>query len=396
MTRHRWAQMYPQVGTGPIETLHCVNRQSFENERDKIFKQVWLMVGRAEEIAKAGDYKVKRLDFANTSAIIIRGKDNRIRAFHNVCSHRGNKLVVEQGNETFGSSRAAVVSCRFHGWTFDATGRLLSVPKEDNFYPCFDKKDNGLTSIHCEVWAGFIFINLAAEPSQTLTEFLGEYGEIFGDYPYEQMPRAFTYTTELRCNWKIAVDAFAEAYHVDTIHSGTFPGAKAYFEDIRLFRDHRIAALCATFTLPPTATAMLSRSFLKASVADNSSKTGLPERINPGRRQEFVNELSVLFPSVLLHVTKDIWFTHQFWPVTESLTRWEGSYHVREPKTHGELWAMEQAQVIQRNAWLEDTATMEATHEAIASGAKRYMHLQDDEILVRHGYHVIDRYLAAE
>jgi hypothetical protein len=66
---------------------------------------------------------------------------------------------------------------------------------------------------------------------------------------------------------------------------------------------------------------------------------------------------------------------------------------VREPRTHSERWALEQAMVLQRNAWLEDTATMEGTHFALESGAKPVMQLQDDEVLIRHGYHVLDKYL---
>jgi hypothetical protein len=115
--------------------------------------------------------------------------------------------------------------------------------------------------------------------------------------------------------------------------------------------------------------------------------------MNPGRRNNFINELSVIFPSLLMHVTTDIWFTHQFWPVSTDKTRWEGYYYLKEPKTHSEKWAIEHAQILQRNAWLEDTATMEATHQAIRSKAKRQFHLQDEEVLVRHGYTVLEKFL---
>src|SRR5690606_23240740 len=137
---------------------------------------------------------------------------------------------------------------------------------------------------------------------------------------------------------------FSEAYHVDTIHGGTFPGAKAYFDDIRLFHDHRVAALCATFGLPPSPVAALSHRFIKASVVDNSDLSRLPEKVNPGKRKEFLNEIGVLFPSLLLHVTEGIWFTHQFWPIAHDRTRWEGYYYVAQPRSHSELWATEHAQ----------------------------------------------------
>jgi phenylpropionate dioxygenase-like ring-hydroxylating dioxygenase large terminal subunit len=393
VTTHRWAEAYPELGTEPIDLSSCVDDDVFQREIDKVFTKTWLMVGREEELPKPGDYKVRRLAFADTSAIMIRGKDDKIRAFHNICSHRGNKIVVERGVETYGGRRSGILSCRFHGWGFDSTGGLVHVPAEKKFYDCFDRTENGLAPIHCDVWAGFVFINLAEKPAETLKEFLAEIGDIFGEFPFNAMPKRFAYSTELNCNWKIAVDAFAEAYHVDTIHGGTFPGAKSSFEDVRLFDKHRIAALCADFTLPPTPAAALSQKFIKASVTDTKKQTGLPKLMNPGRRNNFINELSVIFPSLLMHVTTDIWFTHQFWPVSTDKTRWEGYYYLKEPKTHSEKWAIEHAQILQRNAWLEDTATMEATHQAIRSKAKRQFHLQDEEVLVRHGYTVLEKFL---
>ena len=157
----RWGNLYPELGQDPIPTEACISPKIFEQEIEKIFSKVWLKVGRVEEIANKGDYKVKRLDFAKTSVILIHAKDGQVRGFHNVCSHRGNKVIVETGDETFGHSKAAVVSCRFHGWVYDAKGDLVNVPEEEKFSACFEKKNNGLTPIRTEVWEGFIFINLA-------------------------------------------------------------------------------------------------------------------------------------------------------------------------------------------------------------------------------------------
>ena len=117
---------FPELGTGTIPVEPYLSREYYGKEIASIFLEDWLCVGREEEISKPGDYKVKRLDFAHTSVILIRGKDNKVRAFHNVCRHRGNKVITETGGEeTFGSSRAAVVSCRFHGWVYNAEGHLV-------------------------------------------------------------------------------------------------------------------------------------------------------------------------------------------------------------------------------------------------------------------------------
>jgi phenylpropionate dioxygenase-like ring-hydroxylating dioxygenase large terminal subunit len=393
----RWASQYPDLGRGPIDVEPCISPAFFAEEREKVFKRTWLMVGRTTEIPNIGNYKVKRIAVANTSVIVIRTKSGQIRAFHNVCSHRANKVVDETGEETFGGNRAAVLTCRFHGWVYDAEGALVSVPEEERFYECFDKSASGLTPIHVDIWEGFIFINLAASPAQALLEYLGDYADHFAGFPYADLNYCFTYHTTLNCNWKVAHDAFAEAYHVPTIHAGSFPNSfSTGLEHVKLMGHHRTTAVCLSLNATPTPVAGMANARARGSVVSKSATSMLPPTINPDHREDFAFELSVIFPNTLLHVANGIWFTHQFWPISHNKTLWEGKYYVAEPKSYSERWALEHAQVLQRNAWLEDTATMEATQAAMESGAKRFMHLQDEEILVRHGYHVLENFMAAE
>lgn len=393
-SNHRWSNQFSDLGQGPIPIEPYISPEYYKREQEKIFSKEWLCVGRVEEIAKAGDYKVKRLECAGTSVIVIRGKDHEIRAFHNMCSHRGNTVVSESGHETFGSSRAALLTCRFHGWVYNAGGELVNVPQEERFYSCFNKAENGLTKVHCDVWAGFIFVCFADEPAKSLHEFLGDYGDHFGDYPFSAMPYEFTYHTEMECNWKVAHDAFAEAYHVDTIHAGSFPNVFSNgLERIKLFGPHRTSAVHLSMNGKPTPVAGLANRLAVGSLVAMRGESMLPPTINPDRQSDFSFELSVLFPNLLIHVSEGIWFTHQFWPLAHNRCRWEGRYYVAEPKSHSQRWALEHAITLQRNAWLEDTATMENTQRAMESGAKDVQVLQDDEILIRHGAVVVDQYV---
>ena len=395
-SHHRWAEKYPELGQGPIAVESCISEDHYQREVEQVFKTSWLYVAREEEIAEPGSYKVKRLAFADTSVIVMRGKDGVVRGFHNICSHRGNTVVTETGEETFGHSKAAILSCRFHGWVYGADGALIQVPEEERFYSCFKKKENSLEAIHTEVWAGFVFINLAAEPEQNLHDFLGDYGTHMGDYPYSDLTHSYKYHTTLDCNWKIAHDSFAEAYHVTTIHAGSFPNVfSTGLSDVQLFGPHRTCAVCLNMSAEPKPVAALAQKYGRGSLVAKGGSAMLPPTINPSGREDFAFELSVAFPNLFLHISEGIWFTHQFWPLSTGRTLWEGKYYVRAPRTNSERWALEHAQLLQRNAWLEDTQTMENTHRAIASGAKKFMNLQDEEILIRHAYHVIEKRMSA-
>ncbi len=392
----RWAKQYPWLGEDPVPTDACISEDIYQQEVEKVFKKVWLHVGRTEELPEPGCYKLKRLDFASTTVLLIRSKDNQIRAFHNTCSHRGNTVVVPEGEwDNFGKKPA--FSCRFHGWTYNDQGELIGAADEKGMPPCFSKSENGLTPINCDTWEDFIFINLDDEPAVGLQEYMGKMGEHFSGFPYNDITHCYTYYTYLDTNWKVGVDAFAEAYHVNTIHAGSFPGTfSTGLQMIKLYGDHRTTAVCFNPPVKTPPVAALAQSKARGSLVNKVAETILPPTLNDEKRDDYAFELSVFFPNWLLHVSEGIWFTHQFWPIGYNKTLWEGKYYVKEPRTNSEKWALEHAMVVQRNAWLEDTATMEGTFYSLNSGSKKFMNLHDEEILVRHGYHVLDKYLNSE
>jgi phenylpropionate dioxygenase-like ring-hydroxylating dioxygenase large terminal subunit len=382
--------------TIPVDPYYT-SKEFYEREIDRIFKQDWLVVGREEEIPNAGDYKVKRLDFADVSAILIRGKDKVIRAFHNICRHRGNKVITEVGgNETFGSNRAAVMTCRFHGWVYDAQGALVSVPREEALPGSFCREQNALVPIHVDTWNGFIFVNLAQTPPKGLKEFLGGVVDHLKDYPFHQMTHVHTYSAHLNCNWKIGIDAFSEGYHVPTIHAGSFPGLTSYWlGDLQFHGDHHSIAFFATGLNPPTTVSNIANERFASSIAmARTTSFSLPKTVNPTRNKQWGFELTTLFPNYLLHVGEGLWFVHQFWPTSHDSCLWEGSYYLPKPTRNSHIWAQRYAVLLQRNAWLEDTATMEDTHTALRAGAVKYVNFSDEEVLLRHQYEVVMRRVA--
>ena len=129
-----WTEHYPELGTGPISFRDSTSPEFYELEREAIFKRAWLNVGRVEELPRVGSYFTKEVEAARTSVVVVKGKDETIRAFYNVCRHRGNKLVWNDfpREETNGTCRQ--FTCKYHGWRYDLEGALTFVQQPQEFF----------------------------------------------------------------------------------------------------------------------------------------------------------------------------------------------------------------------------------------------------------------------
>ncbi len=411
MTRDtsEWRSRYPELGTDPLSIEPIVSSELFEIERERIFKCVWHKVGRVEEISEPGCFKVKRIDFAQTSVILFRGKDDGIRAFHNVCPHRGNQVIPQVDNETFGKARGDYVTCRFHGWVFDTKGEVRDVPSLEKFPPYFEQCDYGLKPVACDVWEGFIFINLAPEPRQSLLEYLDGMATHFSGWPYHEGTAHYRYSSVFNCNWKIALNAFTEAYHVETIHANTLPWyAKIDQENLTFYGPHRTSGLHLRIVegaeIPaPAPVDGLALRIMQSSPHQCFDADKLPPKINPKRRENFLFELPTFFPNFMIHVYSGgggdpgmLFFTHQFWPLAVDRTLWETTRYWRAATNASEYFATAYANAIHRIAQLEDTATMEDTFAGLQTGVIDLMPLMDDEVMLRHQDLVWREYMGLE
>ncbi len=225
-----WTDAYPELGRGPVSLEDCVSPEFYEKEREHVFKKTWLYVGRVERVPKSGSYFTRELRFLNTSIIIVRGKDDVIRAFHNICPHRGNKMLWEDDPFQEVSGRAPLLYCRFHGWRYKLDGSLHSPTRKDLLLD-FDADSCRVPAIQCEVWEGFIFINLNPHNTEPLRSFLGELAHGIEGYPFEGPHQVYQFKAELQCNWKIFVDGFAESYHGPYLHASSFGSVTAEARD---------------------------------------------------------------------------------------------------------------------------------------------------------------------
>jgi len=146
-------------------------------EADRIFRPSWQVVCHISDVANAGDWH--SLDYIGESVIVVRGADNILRAFTNVCRHRGSRLV----DGAAGCAKKLV--CPYHAWTYDLDGRLTGVPDSAS-YPTLDRSKAGLVPVDIETWNGFIFVRLESG-GPSVADMMAPYADQVAPYRFEEL-----------------------------------------------------------------------------------------------------------------------------------------------------------------------------------------------------------------
>jgi phenylpropionate dioxygenase-like ring-hydroxylating dioxygenase large terminal subunit len=393
-----WTEHYPELGTGPVDYSDSIDPAHYEAERAAIFGRTWLNVGRVERLPRTGSYLTKELAAAGTSLIIVRGRDGQIRAFHNICRHRGNKLVWNDypAQETSGTCRQ--FTCKYHAWRYGLDGELTFVQQENEFFG-IDKTQFGLKAVRCEVWEGFIFVNLdpAALP---LADYLGELAKGIEGYPFHEMTGVFTYRAEIGSNWKLFIDAFAEFYHAPVLHQKQAVKDEADkllsvgFEALHydLNGPHSMISTWGGMAPPrdPSMVKPMERVLRSGLFGpwDRPAIDGLdplPPGLNPARHRSWGIDTFVFFPNFMLLIWAPGWYlTYHYWPTAVDRHVFETSLYFVPARTARERLRQELAAVTFKEYALQDANTLEATQSMIASRAVTEFPLGDQEILLRH------------
>ncbi len=194
-----------------LPTWTYFDSEFLDLEIQQLFRKNWLLVGHINDMPNPRDYLT--LDAIGERAMVIRGNDNQIRAFHNVCRHRGAKLFDSPSGQC-----AHALTCPFHGWTYQLDGKLIGVPAENTF-DNLDKTKRGLVPLDMEIWMGFIFIRFVKQ-GQSLAEQMQAVAHRFEPYKVAEMvPLANTKFHEVvPYNWKVVHDIDNEGYHVPIGH----------------------------------------------------------------------------------------------------------------------------------------------------------------------------------
>ena len=191
------------------------SKEFADREWEHMWKRVWHLGGRVSQLEEAGDFIVH--NFRHESVIMVKQKDGSIRAFFNVCMHRGNQLVsVKEGGVS------GHFTCAYHGWKWGIDGSLDWVQDPEDFSrgdPCGKLR---LKELRCETWGGFIFWSFDPD-AKPLLEYLDPIPQLLGNRDLENHVRVVWRTLRVNTNWKFASDNFNEAYHIPAVHPQFMP-----------------------------------------------------------------------------------------------------------------------------------------------------------------------------
>ncbi len=210
--------------TFPVEAF--ISREYAEAEPEHLWSKVWQQAGRVEELPEVGSYITYNI--CHDSILIIRDTPDTLKAYHNVCPHRGRRLV---GDNTGGGpvvvkqaagSHSACGSqlkfgCNYHAWTFGLDGKASYIPDEEDWQGALNTGCTSLTPVKVDTWGGWIWINMdpGAGP---LRDWLEPIASLIDPFEFDKMRYRFRFWGIFDCNWKVALEAFLEPYHVQGTH----------------------------------------------------------------------------------------------------------------------------------------------------------------------------------
>ena len=204
-----------------LPTAWYLSTEVFKAEKERIFCREWIGACREEELPHPGDYLV--LDVLGESVLLVRNREGQLRAFYNVCRHRGSRLCrtpaeTEAMRVTLpGGITAGRIVCPYHQWTYDLDGALIAAPHL-SAASGFQKQDFHLYPVGVDTWGGFVFLNLTPAEAKPLAAQLGGIPDRLQRYPLGGLGIGATIRYEVAANWKIICENYNECYHCGGVH----------------------------------------------------------------------------------------------------------------------------------------------------------------------------------
>ena len=334
-----------------------------ELEKEHVFRSHWQIIGHVSDMPEPGDYLT--LDMVGERALVVRGKDRVVRGFHNLCRHRGSRVVADEK----GSCRSALV-CPFHGWVYNLDGTLRGAAKPRSF-PDLDKQEFGLKPLDLEIWMGFIFIRFRKGPQASVASLLKPVEQEMARYRTETMvPTRGMWTQTSPVNWKSVRDVDNEGYHVAMAHPALqdLYGATYYDEPFV----EGVSRSFATYN-PHAGRRWSVRHYVKLAAR--------PERLPEHLRQAWI--YYGLFPNAVIALTPETAQFYQEFPLSTGETMLRGAIYRYREETRKERAARYLALRIDRDTTAEDVQLTIWSNESMQSRAFEGFFLSDLEYGVR-------------
>jgi phenylpropionate dioxygenase-like ring-hydroxylating dioxygenase large terminal subunit len=334
-----------------------------EIEREKLFRNHWQIACHISDIRDPGDYLT--LDICGERALVIRDRQNVVRAFHNLCRHRGSRVVGdEQGN-----CKSAFV-CPFHGWVYNLDGTLRGAAQPKSF-PELDKHEFGLKPIETEIWNGFIFIRFQKGPQPSVSELLEPFAKEASSYSLNDLAPTTGFWSHLSSvNWKSVRDVDNEGYHVALAHPALqdLYGQSYYDEPF-------VGGICRSFAKCNASGGRLwsVRHYTKLT----TPREGMPEELQ--RAWIYYG----LFPNAVIAFTPESVQFYQEFPLTTGQTLLRGAVYRYPNESRQQRLARYLAYRIDRDTLAEDVQLTEWSNEAMNSSAFEGFFLSDLEYGVK-------------
>lgn len=191
-----------------LPARYYTDESIFRDELERFYCHMWVCAGRAEQVAENGQFFLAEI--AGESIIVTRDNAGALRAFYNVCRHRGTRMCVENA-----ACFAGRIQCPYHGWTYGLDGKLLGAPHMDRQE--FHRENFPLHEAHVDIWDGHVFLNLANQP-QPLAQQLADLPEKFAPWGMEKLRIHKGASYEVKANWKLIVLNYNECLHCPILH----------------------------------------------------------------------------------------------------------------------------------------------------------------------------------
>ncbi len=294
----------PEIGTGGAMTLpgrYFTSTEVFAEERARIFQRQWLCAGRADAISRPGDYFLRTV--GADSVIVLRDATGGIRAFHNVCRHRGTRLC-EAAAGRFSKS----IQCPYHAWTFALDGSLIGAPSMDELAD-FDRADYPLHVVQTAIWEGFIFLRIEEMPDIPFEESHAPLMARLSRFSLPVLKTVEQREYTVRANWKLLFENYSECYHCPTVHPALVELSPADSGE----NDLVAGAFLGGFMV-------VRRPGGSMSLSGEACATSLGDL--PAEDRQRVYYYSI-FPNMLLSLHHDYVMFHTLWPEAPDRTRVE-------------------------------------------------------------------------